>query len=124
MLAPLAPVAPKTDSAPAAAPTPEAHKFLDRRNLAIFTALAAARAMDPISTWQFRRQGFHEGQLSDGFVDNKPLFATYSAALVVGQISSSYLFHRLGWHKLERFSAIVHTGAVSEAVIHNYHLKH
>jgi hypothetical protein len=121
----MSPIAPGTALAtPAPAPTPEAqpHRFFDKSNLAIFGALTAARAMDPISTWQFRRHGLHEGQLSDGFVDNKPLFAVYSASLVAGQISSSYLFHRLGWHKLERISAMVHTGLVTESVVHNYRI--
>jgi len=78
--------------------------------------------MDPISTWQFRRHGLNESELSNGFVDNKPLFATYSASLVAGQISTSYVFHRLGWHKVERLSAIIHTAVVTEAVAHNYRI--
>ena len=98
------------------------HNFFDRENLAIFTALAASRGMDMVSTWQFRRHGLHEGQLSDAFVDNKPLFTSYSFSLVAGQVATSYFFHRMGWHKLERITAIVHTGAVTESVIHNYHI--
>jgi hypothetical protein len=95
---------------------------LDKTNLGIFASVAAARAMDMVSTWQFRRHGLNEAELSNGFVDNKPLFATYSASLVAGQVSTSYVFHRLGWHKMERFSALVHTGVVTEAVIHNYRI--
>ncbi len=120
--APIVAVAPATRIAPVAPTGNEGHPFLDKYNLAIFAAVAAARAMDPISTWQFRRHGLHESELSDGFVDNKPLFATYSASLVAGQISTSYVFHRLGWHKLERISAIVHTAVVTEAVTHNYRI--
>jgi hypothetical protein len=123
---PMAPLAPGI-SAIVANPAPppeiqETHRFMDRKNLIIFSALATARMMDPISTWHFRSMGLHEGQLSDSFVDNKPLFVAYSSSLVAGQIATSYLFHRLGWHKAERISALVHTGVVSEAVIHNYRL--
>ena len=123
---PVAPVAPGV-SAIIANPAPlpdfkETHKFMDRKNWIIFSALATARMMDPISTWHFRSKGLHEGQLSDGFVDNKPLFVAYSSSLVAGQIATSYLFHRLGWHKAERISAMVHTGVVTEAVVHNYRL--
>ena len=123
---PMAPMAPGI-SAIIANPAPPAeaavpHKFMDRKNLIIFSALAGARMMDPISTWHFRSKGLHEGQLSDSFVDNKPLFVAYSGSLVAGQIATSYLFHRLGWHKAERISAMVHTGVVSEAVVHNYRL--
>ena len=122
---PMAPLAPGI-SAIIAHPAPPAevvtHKFMDRKNLLIFSALATARMLDPISTWHFRSKGLHEGQLSDSFVDNKPLFLAYSGSLVAGQIATSYLFHRLGWHKAERISAMVHTGVVSEAVIHNFRL--
>ena len=120
--APIVAVAPATRVAPSAAEGPAKHPFLDKPNLAIFAALVAARTMDPISTWQFRRHGLNESELSNGFVDNKPLFATYSASLVAGQISTSYVFHRLGWHKVERLSALIHTAVVTEAVAHNYRI--
>jgi hypothetical protein len=120
--APIVAVAPATRVVPSAAEAPAKHPFLDKPNLAIFVALAAARTMDPISTWQFRRHGLNESQLTNGFVDNKPLFATYSASLVAGQISTSYVFHRLGWHKVERLSAVIHTAVVTEAVAHNYRI--
>ena len=124
-LAPIIAVAPATPAtrntaAPLSLEMPGKHPFFDKPNLGIFAALTAGRAMDVISTWQFRRHGLNEGELSNAFVDNKPLFATYSAALVAGQISASYMFHRLGWHRLERATAVLHTGAVTEAVIHNY----
>ncbi len=119
--APIVAIAPATRVAPPALGA-DKHPFLDKANWAIFASLVAARAMDPISTWQFRRHGLHESQLTDGFVDNKPLFATYSASLVAGQISASYMFHRMGWHKVERISAIIHTGVVTEAVVHNYRI--
>jgi hypothetical protein len=122
-LAPIIAVAPAPRTAPVPALEGSAkHPFLDKPNLAIFASVAAARTMDPISTWQFRRHGLHESQLTDGFVDNKPLFAAYSASLVAGQVSTSYVFHRLGWHKMERISALIHTAAVTEAVVHNYRI--
>ncbi len=120
--APIVAIAPATRVTPPALADADRHPFLDKANLAIFASVAAGRAMDLISTWQFRRHGLHEGELTDGFVDNKPLFATYSASLVAGQISASYMFHRMGWHKLERISAIIHTGVVTEAVVHNYRI--
>jgi hypothetical protein len=122
-MVPIIAVAPGATLAPSlSVERPAKHPFLDKSNLGIFAALATGRTMDLISTWQFRRHGLHEGELSDGFVDNKPLFATYSASLVAGQISTSYVFHRLGWHKLERATAIIHTAVVTEAVIHNYRI--
>ena len=114
--------APTTRTAPLSLEMPGKHPFLDKPNLGIFAALTAGHAMDMGSTWQFRRHGLNEGELSNAFVDNKPLFTTYSAALVAGQISASYMFHRLGWHRLERATAVMHTGAVTEAVIHNYRI--
>ena len=122
--APIIAIAPSTvvASSPSPAAGPENHPFLDKTNLALFASVAAGRTMDLISTWQFRRHGLNEGELSNGFVDNKPLFATYSASLVAGQISASYVFHRLGWHRVERLGTIIHTGVVTEAVIHNYRI--
>jgi hypothetical protein len=120
--APIVAIAPATRVAPPALAGADRHPFLDKANLAIFASVAAGRTMDLFSTWQFRRHGLHEAQLTDGFVDNKPLFATYSASLVAGQISASYMFHRMGWHKVERISAIIHTGVVTEAVVHNYRI--
>jgi len=121
--APIIAVALATQVAPYPSPEgPAKHPFLDKTNFAIFASVAAARAMDMFSTWQFRRHGLNESELSNGFVDNKPLFATYSASLVAGQISTSYVFHRLGWHKMERLSALIHTGVVTEAVVHNYRI--
>jgi hypothetical protein len=121
--APIIAVAPVTTGTSSPVPGgPEKHPFLDKYNLAIFLSVAAARTMDPISTWQFRRHGLNESELSNAFVDNKPLFATYSASLVAGQISTSYVFHRLGWHKVERISALIHTAVVTEAVVHNYRI--
>jgi hypothetical protein len=119
---PIVAIAPATRVAPPALAGADRHPFLDKANLAIFASVAAGRTMDLFSTWQFRRHGLHEAQLTDGFVDNKPLFATYSASLVAGQISASYMFHRMGWHKVERISAIIHTGVVTEAVVHNYRI--
>jgi hypothetical protein len=122
---PMMPIAPGPAIAPKPAPFPQSrasHSFLDKENLAIFAALAASRSMDMVSTWQFRRHGLHEGQLSDSFVDNKPLFVSYSGSLVAGQVATSYFFHRMGWHKLERITAMVHTGVVAEAVVHNYRI--
>jgi len=120
--APIIAVAPATRVAPAAPEGSAKHPFLDKTNFLIFASVAAARAMDMVSTWQFRRHGLNESELSNGLVDNKPLFATYSASLVAGQVSTSYVFHRLGWHKVERLSALIHTGVVTEAVIHNYRI--
>ncbi len=126
-LAPIIAVAPATPAttntaAPLSLEMPGKHPFFDKPNLGIFAAVAVGHTMDMVSTWQFRRHGLNEGELTNGFVDNKPLFATYSAALVAGQISASYMFHRLGWHKMERASAVLHVGFVTQAVIHNYRI--
>ena len=122
-MVPIIAVAPVTTVGPPLSPEPPGkHRFFDKPNLAIFASVAAARTMDMVSTWQFRRHGLQEGELTDGFVDNKPLFAAYSASLVAGQITASYMFHRLGWHRLERATATIHTAVVTEAVIHNYRI--
>src|SRR5579863_6882615 len=63
---------PKTGAVP--------HKFLDGENIALFGGVAAVRALDFTSTQHFRERGLNEILLTNGIVDNKPLFATIEVA--------------------------------------------
>jgi hypothetical protein len=95
-------------------------KFWDRQNVVAFAALGGARALDLHSTWRFRARGINEGQLSNGLVDNKPLFATFSAGMVGSSILTSYILHRTQHHKLERLSNYLNLTAVASTVAWNY----
>jgi hypothetical protein len=106
-----------------AVPKPtEAHRFWDRTNIELFTGLAAVRALDYASTRHFRARGASEILLSDSIVDNKPLFVGIEVAATAASVGVSYLFHRTGHHKLERWVSIVHISVAGFGDARNYTL--
>jgi hypothetical protein len=123
-------VAPAVNPAQAAsvqAPTgasrpPAAHRFWDRTNLGLFSGVVAVRALDYASTRHFRARGANEILLSNSIVDNKPLFVGIEAAAAATSIGVSYLFHRTGHHKIERWVSIMHIGVGGFGDARNYTL--
>jgi hypothetical protein len=106
-----------------AAPQPPAtHRFWDRTNLELFSGVAAVRALDYASTRHFRARGANEILLSNSIVDNKPLFVGIEVAATAASVGVSYLFHRTGHHKLERWVSIVHIGVGGFGDARNYTL--
>ncbi len=99
------------------------HRFWDSTNAALFAGAAGARALDYASTQRFRNKGINERLLTNSVVDNKPLFAVVEAAGVGASIAISYLFHKTGHHKLERWISIVHISVGVGGSIRNYALK-
>ncbi len=96
------------------------HRFFDKTNIALFLGVAAVRALDFTSTEHFRERGHNEVLLTNNIVDNKPLFAGIEAAGVAASVAVSYLLHRTGHHKLERWVSIVHIGVAGVGDIRNY----
>jgi hypothetical protein len=70
-----------------------------------------------------RRRGRQEILLTNDVVDNHAAFATIEAAGTATSIGVSYLFHRYGHHKLERWTSVVHIGLASTGDVRNYCLK-
>ena len=99
------------------------HPFWAKDNILLFAGVGAGRALDYISTRHFRKRGVNEWLLTNNIVDNKPLFAGFEVAGVAASIGVSYLFHRSGHHKLERWVSIVHIGAGIGGSAWNYTLK-
>jgi len=89
----------------------------------LFAGVGAGRALDYISTRHFRDRGVNEWLLTNNIVDNKPLFAGIEVAGVAASIGVSYLFHRSGHHKLERWVSIIHIGTAVGGSAWNYTLK-
>ncbi len=98
------------------------HAFWDRTNCELFAGVGAVRTMDYVSTRHFRARGANEILLSNSIVDNKPLFAGIEVAGTAASIGVSYLFHRTGHHKLERWVSIVHIGVGAFGDARNYTL--
>lgn len=99
------------------------HPFWDKNNIVLFAGVGAGRALDYASTRHFRDRGVNEWLLSNNIVDNRPLFAGLEVAGVAASIGVSYLVHRSGHHKLERWVSLVHIGVGVGGPAWNYTLK-
>jgi len=103
--------------------TPGIHRFWDRENDWLFAGVGAGRALDYASTLNLRRRGIDEVFLTNSIVDNHPLFGGIEAAATAASIGVSYIFHRTGHHRLERWTSAVHIGVATGGAIRNYALK-
>ncbi len=99
------------------------HRFWDRENGWLFAGVGAGRTLDYFSTLNMRRRGIQEIFLTNDVVDNHAAFATIEAAATGTSIGTSYLFHRYGHHKLERWTSFVHFGLATSGAVRNYCLK-
>jgi hypothetical protein len=99
------------------------HRFWDSTNAALFSGVTAARTLDFHSTQHFRNKGVNERLLTNAVVDNKPLFAAIEVGGVAASLGFSYLFHRTGHHKLERWVSIVHISIGTGGALRNYTLE-
>ncbi len=103
--------------------TPVVHKFWDRENDVLFAAVGAGRALDYASTLNLRHRGIDEAFLTNSIVDNHPLFATIEVGATAASLGVSYIFHRTGHHRLERWTSAIHAGIAVGGAIRNYGLK-
>jgi hypothetical protein len=99
------------------------HRFWDKQNAWWFASVGAARTFDYFSTLNLRRRGDQEVLLTNDIVDNHAAFAVIEAAGTGASIGASYLFHRYGHHKLERWTSYIHFGLTTTGAVRNYCLK-
>jgi hypothetical protein len=99
------------------------HHFWDKENAWLFAGVGAARTLDYFSTLNLRRRGLQEILITNDAVDNHAAFAAIEAAGTGASIGVSYLFHRYGHHKLERWTSIAHIGVATTGGVRNYCLK-
>jgi hypothetical protein len=102
---------------------PGVHRFWDRENDFLFAAVGAGRALDYASTLNLRSRGINEAFLTNSIVDNHPLFAAIEIGATAASIGVSYVFHRTGHHRLERWTSAIHAGIAVGGAIRNYNLK-
>lgn len=102
---------------------PGVHRFWDRENDWLFAGVGAGRALDYASTLNLRRRGINEVFLTNSIVDNHPLFGGIEVAATAASVGVSYLFHRTGHHRLERWTSAIHFGVATGGAIRNYALK-
>ncbi len=103
--------------------SPENHPFWDRTNIFLFSGVALFRGLDYASTRNFQARGRGEVLLAQDVVNNSAAFAGVEAAGTATSVGISYLFHRTGHHKLERWLSIAHISVAGVGVVWNYSLK-
>ena len=102
--------------------TPQ-HRFWDRKNILLFSGVAVFRSLDYASTRNFERRGRQEVLIPDDVVNNSAGFASLEAAGAATSVGISYIFHRTGHHKMERWLSAGHVGVTAFGVGWNYSLK-
>lgn len=115
-----------TSQPPSATTKPEpppAHRFWDRPNAWLFTGVAVSRTLDYTSTRNMLGRGREELLIPDDVVNSRAGFPALEAAGAATSVGISYIFHRYGHHKMERWVSIVHIGVTSFGAAHNYALK-
>ena len=117
------PVTPPSTAVQAQKPRLLPHAFWDRQNILLFSGIAVFRGMDYVSTRNFQARGREEILLPDDVVDNSAGFAALEAAGTLTSVGISYIFHRTGHHKLERWVSYGHIGVTAFGVGRNYALK-
>jgi len=99
------------------------HRFWDRENILLFSGVAASRFLDFASTKNFLARGRQEILLPDDIVYNNAGFAALEAAGTMTSVGISYVLHRYGHHKLERWLSIGHIGVTTFGAVRNYCLE-
>ncbi|MGH9530494.1 MAG: hypothetical protein ACRD2S_11330 [Terriglobales bacterium] len=89
----------------------------------LFSGIAAVRVLDYTSTRNMLARGREEELIPDDVVLNKAGFAALEAAGAVTSIGVSYLLHRAGHHKLERWMSIGHISVTGFGAARNYALE-
>jgi hypothetical protein len=103
--------------------TPPTHAFWDKENILLFSGIGFFRALDYASTRNMQARGREEILLPDDVVNNSAGFAALEAAGTMTSVGISYIFHRTGHHKLERWISIGHISVTAFGVGRNYALK-
>jgi hypothetical protein len=99
------------------------HRFWDKENDWLFAGVFASRFLDFASTKNFLARGRSEILLPDDVVYNNAGFAALEAAGAATSVGISYIFHRTGHHKMERWLSIGHISVTTFGAVRNYCLE-
>jgi hypothetical protein len=106
-----------------AAPGETSHRFWDRENTILFSAVGAAATADFFTTRANLASGGRElNPLTRVFTSSTPLLAANFGLETAGVIGLSYMWHKTGHHKLERLTSLLDIGGSAGAV--TYGLTH
>jgi hypothetical protein len=99
------------------------HRFWDRENTILFTAVGASAAADFCVTRANLANGGRElNPVTRVFAGSTTGLAFNFVGETVGTMGLSYLFHKTGHHRLERLTSLLETGSSAGAV--GYGLTH
>ena len=98
------------------------HPFWDKKNVFLFSGVGLFRVLDYTSTKNMLARGREEILIPDDVVNSSAGFPALEAAGVATSIGLSYVMHRTGHHKLERWVSIVHIGVTGFGAARNYAL--
>jgi hypothetical protein len=103
---------------PASLPEAPSHsRFLDRENSFLFATSAAFSAADFVVTRDNLRGGGQElNPVTRVFSHSTAALAVNFAAETAGVVGISYMFHKTGHHKLERYVSMLNIGSSAAAV--------
>jgi hypothetical protein len=104
-------------------PVDPTHRFWDRTNILLFSGIGVFRGLDYASTRNFQARGRTEILIPDDVVNNSAGFAALEAAATATSVGISYIFHRTGHHKMERWLSIGHISVTGFGVVRNYSLQ-
>jgi hypothetical protein len=104
-------------------PAASVHSFWDKKNVLLFTGVGVFRGLDYASTKNMLARGREEILVPDDVVNSPAGFPALEAAGTATSVGISYIFHRTGHHKMERWVSIVHIGVTGFGVARNYSLK-
>ena len=99
------------------------HRFWDKKNVWLFSGIAATRVLDYTSTHNMQSRGREELLIPDDVAKNSAAFAALEVAGASTSIGVSYLLHRTGHHKMERWLSIGHISVTGFGAARNYALK-
>ena len=89
----------------------------------LFAGVGVFRGLDYASTRNFQARGREEILLPDDVVNNSAGFASLEVAGTAASVGISYILHRTGHHKLERWLSIGHIAVTGFGVVRNYSLE-
>lgn len=99
------------------------HRFWDRENAILFTAVGAAATADFFTTHANLASGGRElNPVTRIFAGSTPTLAANFALEAASVIGISYVWHKTGHHKLERLTSFLDIGGSAGAV--TYDLTH
>ena len=98
-------------------PPPPEHKFWNRQNKILFTTVTALDTADFFATRANLQNGAKElNPITRVFAGSTAGLAVNFAGQTAGVMGMSYLFHRTGHHKLERWISYINIGGSASAV--------